>query len=246
MGLGLVSIPRVMTELTTIRALHKPGRRSLARYGDGEIKIMDGKDCKSQPYDPVLAERLREIARSKTLNVYVGIPRIFDATYGDLPAQKQHFWAQYRAGPRARFWHPGKRYASAFVTRLDHYPALDTPDYWRSIRALWDGRAVLFLRGGAKGDAEGEAPLLSNARSVEHVGEVPAQDAWPAFGRLMAVCRSWAAHHPDGLVVLCVGATATVMAHDLGAEGIQGLDLGHLPLFFSKSPYKEQICSSPV
>lgn len=235
---------RVMTEWATIRELSKPGRRSLCRYGDGECKLMDGKSCKSQPYHEDLAERLRRIAVCKTPGLWVGIPRIFDPAYFELSKQKREFWAQYRVGPRARFWKAEKRYASAFVTRIDHWPDLDCPEYWQAVRALWQDRDVLFLRGGAKGDEPGQAPLLSNARSVVHVSDLPPQDAWPFYEGLMRLCRHWAARHPDGLVVLCLGATATVMAHDLAAEGIQSLDLGHLPMFLAKSPHKEMIVCS--
>jgi hypothetical protein len=103
---------------------------------------------------------------------------------------------------------------------------------------------VLFLRGGAKGDEPGQAPLVNNARSVEHVPDLPPQDAWPLYPELMSRCRTWARHHPDGCVVLCLGATATVMAHDLAAEGIQGLDMGHLPLFLAQSPHREAVCAA--
>ena len=52
--------------------------KSLVRFGDGEIKIIEKVSIGTQEYDNQLAERLSQLIQSDREQVLIGIPGIFD------------------------------------------------------------------------------------------------------------------------------------------------------------------------
>jgi hypothetical protein len=210
--------PRVMTERDTLEAMH--AGQSIARYGDGELKIAKGADAKSQRGDPELARRLRNILAEKPRRCLVGIPNI--AT-NDTP--KVAFWSQYRDRRWTRFYSMNFDYASSFITRPDSAPWIDTPYYWQRVIDLWRDRDVVLVRGSSKSLCAADLAL---ARGVTEI-VVSRQHAWADFGALMSqLCGE------KRRVLLCLGATATVLAHDLADHGVHALDLGHIGMFLRK------------
>lgn len=211
--------PRVMDERATLEAAHEG--LSLARYGDGELKIALDRDAKSQHGDPVLAKRLRQILVSPPSNCLVCIPNIAtDAT------PKIEFWRQYRDRKYNRLYSRGP-YGSSFITRPDSAPWIDVPEYWRRVVDLWRGRDVVLVRGSSKSLTAAD---LVDARSAEEI-VVSRQHAWADYGSLMARLVD---ERGGRRVLLCLGATATVLAFDLAEAGVQALDLGHIGMFLRK------------
>lgn len=217
--------PQVLSEDETVDRLLAGA--SIARFGDGEFKLCHGRPCVSQDPAPALRARLRGILvdSSKCL---VGIPNIKAAT------PKRDFWQRYDR-PDIRALLRPRVYASAFVSRPDSAPWIARPDYWEKIRNLWRGRHVVLLRGSGKSLTP---QLVTEAASVwEILG--PRQHAFADMASLM---REVLEHHDRlarvggrPVVLLCLGPTATVMAVDLCARGVQALDLGHLGMFLKRA-----------
>lgn len=210
-----MTYPDVLSEWATLQAA--ADGVSLSRFGDGELKICQGRDAKSQQHHPELSAALCRILMDKAGPCLPCIPR--DVRGGP----KAKFWRHYLTDRAIlRLYRPGATYGSAFVTRPDSAPAIDVPDYWAQVRLLWEGRDVVLVRGSGKSLT---AQRLPGARSVhEIVG--PVQHAWKArkelFGQLRGERRR---------VILCLGATATVLAWQLAQEGVHALDLGHIGMF---------------
>ena len=55
--------------------LSKP--KSFARFGDGEIQIIQGKNCSFQKYNPLLAKKLLKLLSKKRDDVYIGLNRSY-------------------------------------------------------------------------------------------------------------------------------------------------------------------------
>ena len=70
--------PTVLDDHATIDAI-LDGRRSFARFGDGEYRLVTGKGTKTQLADPALTVRLRQILLKPDPLVLVGILPL----YGD-------------------------------------------------------------------------------------------------------------------------------------------------------------------
>lgn len=209
--------PKVMTEAETLAAVNEG--LGLCRYGDGEIKIAMGKDAKSQRGDPSLAKALRRILLDPPGNCLVCIPNVRSKT------PKAEFWEQYGEPRITRLYDLHRVYGSSFITRPDSAPWIDKPAYWSAMMDCWADRDVVLVRGSSKSLTKADLVL---AKSVHEI-VVSRQHAWADYGELLASLIG-----EKRRVILCLGATATVLAWELAAYGVQALDLGHVGMFLRK------------
>lgn len=207
-----MTYPAILTELETMRLV--AGGSSLARYGDGEFNICRGGDSKCQPYVPTLQARLREILHASG-DCLVGIPNL----RSDTP--KAAFWSRYGACADLLI---ERCYASAFVSRPDSAPWIDTAEYWALLESLWVGQDVTIVRGGRHGLTSADLGGASSVRLVI----APAQRAWTDYSALLEQIGT------PRRALLCLGPTATVLAVDLCARGVHAIDVGHVGLFLRK------------
>lgn len=209
-----MTYPRVLSERDTIQAALDG--RSLARFGDGELKIIRGRDAKSQRYHPDLARILRGMLQTEGTAVLPCIPRLVPS------GPKDEFWRPYALPPYTWFYTRNAAYGSSFITRPDSAPHIDDPFYWSLVRQLWMDRDVVLVRGSGKSLTP---ERLAGARSVKEILG-PVQHAWAAHRELFQQLRG-----EKRRVLLCLGATATALAYMLAEEGVHALDLGHLGMF---------------
>lgn len=210
--------PLVLSESETLAGIAQG--LSIARYGDGELKLATGRSIKSQLHQPGLQAELRRILRAPAGPCLVGIPNIASSPR----SPKEGFWRQYRNDGYTRLYDHRAAYASSFITRPDSAPWIDTPAYWARVRELWAGREVWVMGGSQKGWREGELVGATRVRMLT----APRQQAWAVNRDLFEVLRL---ADPEVLILLSVGPTATVLAHELAQVGRWALDLGHLPMF---------------
>lgn len=210
----MISYPAVLGELETLQAVC--AGRSLARYGDGEFALCRGRSIRFQRHDYSLQGRLRGILRTEGACL-VGIPNILSAT------PKAKYWEKYRAAADLL---GGQTYASAFISRPDSAPWIDTPEYWSLVASLWRGQEVTVVRGAS---SSLNASDLEGARLVSQI-HASSRDAWFEYRSLFERIR---AAGPER-VLLSLGPTATVLAVDLCAHGFHAVDLGHLAVFLRK------------
>lgn len=215
----MVNYPRVLSEGRTLE-LALAGR-SIARFGDGELKLALGASAKSQVGHPELAKALKAVLREVGGPCLPCIPNIDTHPRGP----KEPFWSAYRSSRYTTLYEPKAVYGSAFVTRPDSAPAIDTAEYWEAVIDLWRGKDVVLVRGSEKSLT---AERLVGAHGVrEIVG--PRQHAWAEHREIFAQLK-----HETRPVLMCLGATATVLAHRLSHEGVHALDLGHIGMFLKR------------
>lgn len=191
------------------------GSHSIARYGDGELRVAIGGGAVSQRADPRLAHELRSILREEVRGLIVAVPN-FEQT----PCQ--HTWRKYREGQFAALYVRGRTYGSSFVTRPDNAPWIDRPAYWQRVRELWQGKHVVLVTGDRKSLTD---TMMSEAASLRIVA-APAKHAYTEVDRIEREIGT-----PSGPVLMCLGCTATVLAARLHRRGVHALDLGHIGMF---------------
>jgi hypothetical protein len=212
-----MNYPKVLTEAETLA--RAAAGVSLARYGDGEFKLCLEKDCISQVASKALAADLRRILATPQPGLLVCLPNLRHNAKPDS-------WASYDVPKYRDLLSPGMIYGSAFISRPDSAPWIDTPEYWASVRALWAGKDVTLLTGSRveRSLHPGMMPEAAAVRLV--VDEASHRDAYERIDAIEEAIGT-----PAGPVIMCLGACATVLAARLAAKGVHALDLGHLGMF---------------
>lgn len=217
-----MNYPTVLTEDETIDAVL--AGRSLARIGDGEIKLARGSSIKAQTFNRDLQGYMRQVCRgSGDGPCMVAIPRV--ASGPPMPFERNGYKNFCLQPQHVAFYAPGV-YGSQLVTRPDCAPHIDCPEYWAKIISIWAGRDVVLVRGSGKSLLPEN---LGAASSVEEIKAEPVEawaDAEGYFQRLRGETRR---------VLLCVGATGTALAWRLAHEGVHAIDLGGIGRFMRAS-----------
>lgn len=205
----------------TLQAL--VGGASIARFGDGELRLCLGHAIKSQPAWLDLQLRLVEVLRAQVDGLLIGVPWYDDAALADMgDRERAAFWHLNRRR-LIGLWDPGHTYHSAFISRPDALTENEFSGLYTLWEDLWRGRDVVLV-GNASATLARKTPLAQCARSITKV-EVPQRDAWRDYDRIIASCLG---HDRASLFLVAAGAAATVIAHDLHLAGRQAIDCGHL------------------
>ncbi len=209
--------PRVLGEEATLDLVLKG--KSIARFGDGEMKIAKGGSCVSQVADKKLADELSAILLANDKQCLVGIPTM------DPEGPKYKNWARYKhIYPRQLS--PKKEYVSAFISRPDSAPWINRPNYFDKLQKLWEGQAVALVGCGER-SLKTEFLIETGAATV-FFAQCPRRDAYAQIDELeAAVLRS-----KMDRVILCAGPTATCLAMRLSRKGVHSIDLGHIGMFW--------------
>jgi hypothetical protein len=216
----------ILTEDETIDAAL--AGRSLARFGDGELRLLMGvgSSAISQRADPKLGLELQRllVGPSKSL---VCLPRLVDGDMGiKMPAKQHDIWVRYMRQHRYNRFYRQALYGSTHCTRPDSAPWIDRGDYWDKVRRLWAGKRTVLVAGTVRSLTP---DMMRDAKSVEVVGG-PRRDAYEVIDNLEKVCLDTTAD----VFVLCMGATATVLAERLAKRGRHALDLGHVGMMMRR------------
>jgi hypothetical protein len=204
--------PTVRSEEETLREVL--AGRSIARYGDGEFKLVGGSDCVSQVASKELATELAMILKSQG-DCLIGIPRL------DKRSPKIGNWKKYeRIYPR--YLSDSKVYYSAFISRPDSAPWINTPMFYDDVEALWTGQEIALVYGTDR-SLSADFPAMRSAAKVHSI-PCARRDAYAQIGELTEAVIGTGAKR----AILCCGATATCMAWRLANRGIHAVDLGHI------------------
>ena len=216
--------PKVLGEIETLRLVLSG--RSLARFGDGELKMARGGGfgIKSQNADPVLSRRLAEVL-GESGDCLVGIPNV----RSDTP--KSHVWNKVEKWATPLL--ADRPYVSAFVSRPDSAPWINTAEYWDLVEQLWRGRDVTIVRGSGKAFTP---ELMRGAGTITEILG-PRNSAWSDYDDLMDRIGT-----PER-VLLSLGPAATVMAVDLCRKGVHAIDVGHMGAFYRRTRGVEEVAA---
>ena len=204
-------------------------RFSIARYGDGEIKLCNNRDLGFQHADLNLCSRLREILNNDIEGLMVCVPGVFGNLDQYMVHDRKH-WTKHLAYFR-RSWYKymnrDKQYGEAFVSRF-YMPYRDKSVAERAVRLwqkVWDERDLLIVEGEKSRLGVGN-DLFDNARSIKRI-LAPNMEAFAYYNEIFAEVQRYDRSY---LVLLALGPTATVLAADLCQSGYQAIDIGHIDI----------------
>lgn len=227
----LRSFGDIPSAVDSVKALAESGK-SLARFGDGEFNWIFGRRSASfQKADPVLSENLRRVLLSDCQSVEITVPGAFNpAIYERMSDAAKYFW-HYWIG---RNWKDIRQVIGgcdrAFLNTDISRPYIQFLNREEAVRAfgllkgIWDGKDVLIVEG-LNTNLGVYTDLFDSCASRRRV-LCPPKDAFDFYDAIKE-CVIENVKQGD-IVLLSLGPTATVLAHDLAAEGIRALDIGHI------------------
>lgn len=227
--LGMKPTPQIRSSEELLEVIIKE-RKSLSRYGDGELEIMQNRERPwFQNADERLSSRLREIFFDRNEAIIIALANNF----GNLECYTQKAAdgiRQYLShGTREKLMDMidmSRIYYDTYVTRPYYiYRDKDHATYIFSLfKKIWRDRDILLVEGqyaynGVRND------LFDGNKSMKRI-IAPAQNAFSVYDELFKTVEQYA--DADTLVLISLGPTATVLAYDLAMKGIQALDIGQL------------------
>jgi hypothetical protein len=204
-----LTYPPVIGEWDTMRAVCAGS--SIARFGDGELKLMHCKSYVREPASRKLAAELRAVLTNPHPRCIVGIPTMSS----DGP--KFENWIRHRdrfAGVLA----PHVTYYSAFITRPDSAPWIQCEEFARLVESLWRCKRAAVI-------CEPKNKILTavrlSAARTKHI-RCPSH---LAYSRIDLFEDAVLEAEPE-IALLSVGPTASCLANRLAAHGLHAVDIG--------------------
>lgn len=201
---------------------------SVSRFGDGEIKLVAGRDISFQKNSPFVTEKMRETLSSNDKGHIVCIINFnSDSRYSDYynAYWKKHF-TRFRK-TWYKYTHKDKIYYDATLTR-QYMPLLDKSDcgnWFKSMKRIWENRDIVIVEGEQSRLGVGN-DLFDNAKSIRRILG-PAEHAFSKYNEIIdEVCKI----PKDALIMLALGPCASALALDLHRKGYQAIDVGHIDI----------------
>lgn len=205
--------PKVHDEFETLKLLL--AGKSIARFGDGEMKLITGGAQIREPANKDLGRELKLVLNYPHENCLVGIPTL-NPKGPKYPNWKKH------ANRFAQLINPKMEYYSAFISRPDSAPWISTREYAEQVVSLWKDKRVVAVCE----DTSKFFTLVNQTARVGDMWHVPCPHT-QTFAKSEEIMSAAVSARPD-IVLLSCGPAATVMANKLCGLGIQALDLGSM------------------
>lgn len=218
-----VKLPKVLNLYDSLYAL-VDSDKSLARFGDGEFKIMLGESINFQKYDPILSKRLCQILGNNLDNIFIGVPDVFGYCDGN-------YFRRVMVSCRDalyKYMNFEKPYCDAFLTRQSKFPSEKMGnDYYGNLKKLWENKDIVIVEGEGSRLGIGN-DLFSNTSSIKRI-LCPIKDAFSKYDEILSICKK---QSEDKVFIIALGPTATVLAYDLAKLGYRALDVGHVDTMY--------------
>ncbi len=221
-----LQIPRIFSPQKSLDLLLE-APKSFARFGDGEIALINGESISFQEYDPRLAAEMLEILHNERKELYVGINYSYFHTSRHMNLFNRRFYMlNIRQARRFLLEHcnPETPYIAAGFNQM--YMCSDDADldaYYRKIQSLFAGRDLVIFAGQGILDKL-EYDVFEQANSKEFVWG-PSRNSFSEYDMLYEKARSFG---KDKTLCFILGPTSKVLVYHLAQEGYLAWDIGHM------------------
>lgn len=223
-----IGIPRVLTIDETINYIISK-KCSVARYGDGEFKIITGQDIRFQKYDENLSRNLAKTLKSNNKNLLVCISDIFNKI--DWMTEEAYNYTKHIIIDNRKNWTGfldlKKTYGNSFISRcyMDREDKSNSAKWFIRIMSIWENQDIVIIEG--KQSRLGyHNDLFENAHSVQRI-LCPPKNAYYLYEKILTEAKKVS---KDKLILIALGPTATVLASDLCDLGYWAIDIGHIDI----------------
>ncbi len=203
---------------------------SLCRFGEGEMNLIaHNQDLKFQKYDPILAQRMKQILKSNNDKVAIAIPYAIK-DYSHMNERAKNFWKEnlsYSAIDWYRNILRSKRYLDSLMTRcyIDLEDKSNTRRLYDKWQSIWEGKDIIVIEGESSRLGVGN-DLFARCKSIRRV-LCPAENAFSHYNRILQYLLTLPR---EPIYLIALGPTASVLAYDLAINGYFALDVGHIDI----------------
>lgn len=237
---------KILDESESIELLlQKP--KSFCRYGDGEIKLMQGISQAFQVYDEELAQKLRNTLSEKREDMYIGINRAYFHSPINCSKENRRFYRIYSKEYREFFLeicNPRNVYIDAgFLTAYYRFDdSYDFKSHYEKMLRLFDGKKIALVSGdGVVEKLEYDVFERAKEKMVVHG---PSKNAYARHDEILnEICTKVP---KDYLICLILGMTAKVLVPELTERGYIAWDVGHLAKDYNAYMKGEQKCQKNI
>ncbi len=221
--------PKVASIEQTIEYI-KSNRVSISRFGDGEIKLVAGKDLAFQHCSLELQNKMIEVLSKPIHNHVVALPDIFTSLDKYEKGAAEH-WSLHLAYYR-KYWYryinKDQQFYNAFISRcyMMYKEKGRASSYFAEMKQIWALRDVLLIEGEKSRLGVGN-DLFDNVNSLIRI-LAPNREAFEKYDMILEKVKMYSTE--KYLILLALGPTATILAYDLAKLGYQAIDIGHIDI----------------
>ncbi len=221
-----VRIPKILNPEDSLQLL-LDSPKSFARFGDGEVSLMQGKSIPFQEYDERLAKIMRDAVQGKFADLYVGINYSYFHTSRHMNPHNRKFYLTAVHDFRQFFLDNCSMeqtyIAAGFNQMYMVSDDTDLSDYYAKIKELFRGRDLVIFAG--EGIFDGmDYDVFELARSKEFVWG-PKRNAFSVYDELYEIACSYS---KDKTLCFILGPASKALVCSLTQQGYLAWDIGHL------------------
>ena len=204
-------------------------KKSIIRFGNGELSLINGNGITYQAYDENLSRQLKQILFAGGNNKYdVALPDVFESlkNYGQYTKDfyetnfffnNQHLLKEIEKTENI--------YSNTFISRpyIDRIDKSKSAHWFDKLKQIWKDKDILIVEGNFTRSGLGN-DLFANTKSIKRI-IAPSKNAYQKISEIEQMIRENA---EDRLILLMLGPTAKLIVDDLQDLKNQLIDLGHI------------------
>lgn len=204
----------------------KNEKKSVCRFGDGEMDVILGGKIGYQKYDTKLANMLSEILKSRQEFCLIGVPLPIN-TFENITEDNEKFWTENMIKFRdiwLEYLSEDMIYCATNITRpyIRYKDRSMCGKYFDLLKDIWKDRDVVICEGEQTRVGVGN-DLLSECKSIKRI-ICPSENAFEKYEEILARLKK---ENKNSLILIALGPTATILAYNLAKDGYQAFDIGH-------------------
>ena len=224
-GLDIASREETLDEIIN-------NNKSIARFGDGEFKIIFGLGIGFHDSTKSLKNKLLEVLNSNSKNLLIGINLPYhEQDLNPKPYSWREYWRKYIEKYKFRLinlLNIKKKYYFALVFKYylfyKNNKKFNIPNYIKKIKKIWDKKDILIIEGYFTRNGIGN-DLFNNTKSIKRI-LCPAENAFSVYNKIINQFKILKITK-DTLVLISLGPVASILSYDLNKRGYQAIDIGH-------------------
>jgi glycosyltransferase family protein len=203
-------------------------RKSISRYGDGELKMMLNKgNLVFQQESSELSKRLKEVLSSDLDNLIIALPGpLCSVRMENLDSR--FFWIAFinlYGNLISEYLDRTRLYGNAGISRF--YMGLKdkrlSTQILEKLKKIWDKKEIFIIEGALSRMGVGN-DLFENAARLSRM-VCPPENAFEKYDEILEASKKYG---KDKLILIALGPTATILSHDLAKSGYWAIDIGHI------------------